>query len=280
MAQTRFSRVAAGVLILAAGLVGGAAPAPAEVPPVAYVGLKYGLVRHGLDKGYVFRTFDDPRSQFLPDVIRKIAFLRKESPDIYAKFLTPAVAAQGRAYLAAHQATLNRAAAQFGVAPEVIVAILTVESGLGNNTGKYQVFNVFASLAVMDSPEIIRDLDLDAAGRDRLGKKAAWAQRELQVFLEYCAGHRLDPFSYCGSWAGAMGFCQFLPSSLNSCGVSASGKGPVDLFTHDDAIFSIACYLHKSGFQRQNRASWRRAVYGYNHSDAYADTVITLAEWY
>ena len=77
-----------------------------------------------------------------------------------------------------------------------------------------------------------------------------------------------------------MGFCQFLPSSLKRCGVSASGKGPVDLFTHDDAIFSIACYLQKSGFQRQNRASWRRAVYSYNHSDAYVDTILTLASWY
>ena len=69
-------------------------------------------------------------------------------------------------------------------------------------------------------------------------------------------------------------------SSLKSCGVSAGGQGPVDLFTHDDAIFSIACYLKKSGFQRQNRASWRRAVLSYNHSDAYADTILTLAGWY
>ena len=278
MAQRCFWGIVAGVMMLV--LVGLAAPVRAEAPPVAYVGLKYDLVRHGLDKGYVFRTFDDPRDSFLPDVVRKIAFLRKESKDIYAKFLTPAVAAQGRAYIQAHRATLSRAEAQYGVAPEVIVGILTVESGLGSNTGKYPVFNVFASLAVMDTPEIIEGLDLGAAGRDRLKKKAAWARRELQVFLEYCAARHLDPFSYCGSWAGAMGFCQFLPSSLKSCGVSAGGKGPVDLFTHDDAIFSIACYLKKSGFQRQNRASWRRAVLSYNHSDAYADTILTLAGWY
>jgi membrane-bound lytic murein transglycosylase B len=62
--------------------------------------------------------------------------------------------------------------------------------------------------------------------------------------------------------------------------VAANGKGPVDLFTHDDAIFSIACYLKKSGFKSQDRASWRRAVYSYNHSDAYVDTVLTLASWY
>ena len=278
MVQRYVWGIMAGVMMLV--LVGMAAPVRAEAPPVAYVGLKYDLVRHGLDKGYVFRTFDDPRDSFLPDVVRKIAFLRKESKDIYAKFLTPAVAAQGRAYIQAHRAALSRAEAQYGVAPEVIVGILTVESGLGSNTGKYPVFNVFASLAVMDTPEIIEALNLGAAGRDRLKKKAAWARRALQVFLEYCAARHLDPFSYCGSWAGAMGFCQFLPSSLKSCGVSAGGQGPVDLFTHDDAIFSIASYLHQSGFQRSNRASWRRAVYSYNHSDAYVDTVLTLANGY
>ena len=180
-------------------------------------------------------------------MVKKIAYLGKESPDIYKKFMTPETAARGRAYMETHRAALSRAEAKYGVAPEVIVGILTVESGLGSNTGKYPVFNVFASLAVMDTPEVIQEVGLTAS-RDRLKKKAAWARRELTVFLEYCASHRLDPFSLSGSWAGAMGYCQFLPSSLQSCGVAANGKGPVDLFTHDDAIFSIACYLQKSGF--------------------------------
>jgi membrane-bound lytic murein transglycosylase B len=276
MAGSRFWGVVAGILL---GVLGLAAGVRAETPPVAYVGLKYSLVRQGLDKDYVFKAFADPRNSFLPDVVRKIAFLRKESPEIYKQFLTPEVVARGRAYLAAHRTALSSAEARFGVAPEVIVAILTVESGLGSNTGKYPVFNVFASLAVMDNPEVIQEAGLSASP-DRLKKKAAWARRELAIFLEYCAAHHLDPFSLCGSWAGAMGFCQFLPSSLQRCGVAANGKGPVDLFTHDDAIFSIACYLHKSGFQRANRASWRRAVYSYNHSDAYVDTVLTLANWY
>jgi membrane-bound lytic murein transglycosylase B len=268
----------AGVLMGVLGSLAGGARA--EAPPVAYVGLKYDLVRRGLDKGFVFQTFADSRNDFLPDVVRKIAFLRKEPPDIYRKFLTPAVVAQGRAYMSAHLADLNKAEARYGVAPEVIVAILTVESGLGNITGKYPVFNVFASLAVMDAPEVVQEVGLSAAQRDRLRKKAAWARRELLVFLEYCELRRLDPYSFKGSWAGAMGFCQFLPSSLKSCGVSASGKGPVDLFNHADAIHSVASYLHHSGFQRRNRASWRRAVYGYNHSEAYVDTVLTLANWY
>ena len=235
------------VLVMAGGVY-------AEAQPVAYVGLKASLVRQGLDKEYIAKTFADPRNQFLPDVVKKIAYLGKEPRDIYKKFLTPETVAKGRAYMETHRATLSRAEASYGVAPEVIVGILTVESSLGSNTGKYPVFNVFASLAVMDTPEVIQEVGLTAS-RDRLKKKAAWARRELGVFLEYCASHHVDPFSLSGSWAGAMGYCQFLPSSLQRCGVAANGKGPVDLFTHDDAILSIACYLKKSGFSRQNRAS-------------------------
>jgi membrane-bound lytic murein transglycosylase B len=273
---SRFWSGVAGLLLGVLALVAGA---HAEAQPVAYVGLKFSLVRQGLNKEYIAKTFADPRNQFLPDVVKKIAYLGKESRDIYKKFMTPETAARGRAYMKTHREVLSRAEAEYGVAPEVIVGILTVESGLGSNTGKYPVFNVFASLAVMDTPEVIKELGLTASP-SRLKKKAAWGRKELGVFLEYCASHHVDPFSLSGSWAGAMGYCQFLPSSLQRCGVAANGKGPVDLFTHDDAIFSIACYLHKSGFKIQNRDSWRRAVYSYNHSEAYVDTVLTLASWY
>ncbi len=277
MVHSRVWGMMSGLVVLILALAG---TVYADTPPVAYVDLKQQLVRKGLDKNYVNQVFADSRNSFLPDVVRKIAYLRKETKDIYKKFLTPQVAARGRVYMQEHQQELNQAAARFGVAPEVIVGILTVESDLGNATGRYPVFNVFASLAVMDTPEVIREVGLDPSLQGRLRKKAAWAQRELQVFLEYCRSKHLDPYSYKGSWAGAMGFCQFLPSSLKSCGADGDGDGRVDLFTHADAISSIACYLHKSGFNRQNRATWRRAVYSYNHSDAYVDTILTLANWY
>jgi len=80
MVASRVWSVAAGILL---GVLMMAAGVGAEPPPVAYVGLKLSLVRQGLDKEFVFKTFADPRNQFLPDVVRKIAYLRKESPDIY-----------------------------------------------------------------------------------------------------------------------------------------------------------------------------------------------------
>jgi membrane-bound lytic murein transglycosylase B len=262
------------------GLLAGLAGAENCNVPIAYVDLKYQLVRQGVDRDFVLQTFADPRNQFLPHVVRKIAYLRRERAADYSHFLKPEVVARGRAYLQEHRVNLNQAMSLYGVSPKVIVAILTVETNLGNITGKYPVFNVFASLAVMDTPEVMAEADLSPDLQSRLRKKAAWASRELKTFLKYCQENGLDPYQFCGSWAGAMGYAQFLPSSLARCGKDGDGDGKVDLFTHPDAIFSIANYLSKSGFRPDNRHTWRRAVLAYNNSDAYADTVLRLAAWY
>ena len=248
--------------------------------PVAYVDLECQLAGQGLDKGFVTKVFADERNQFLPDIVRKIATLRKERPADYDQFLKPEVVARGRQYLKEHQNQLTRARDRYGVDTGVIVAILTVESGLGKSTGKYSVFNVFASLSVMDTPEVIRETGLPRHLYPRLKKKAAWARRELKTFLSYCQRNRLDPFQYYGSWAGAIGYPQFLPTSLVASGQDGDGDGRVDLFTHADAIVSIANYLKKSGFHQNNPNTWRRAILAYNNSDAYADTILTLARWY
>jgi membrane-bound lytic murein transglycosylase B len=248
--------------------------------PVAYEDLKCQLIGEGLDREYIAKVFNDPRDQFLPDIVRKIATLRKERPADYDQFLKPAVVAQGRQYLKEHQPQLARVRDQYGVDPGVIVAILTVESGLGKATGKYPVFNVFASLAVMDTPEVIRELRLPGNLYPRLKKKAAWGRRELKIFLSYCQKNRLDPFQFSGSWAGAIGYPQFLPSSLVASGQDGDGDGRIDLFTHADAIASIANYLKKSGFRQGSPGTWRRAILAYNNSDAYAQTILTLANWY
>ncbi len=274
--RARVWGLAGGLVLLLAGLVWG----QESNLPIAYVELKYSLVRSGLDRDFVFKTFADSRNQFLPQVVHRIAYLRKERAADYQQFLKPEVIARGRSYMKEHQRDLMRAEARYGVSRGVIVGILTVESGLGSITGKYSVFNVFASLAVMDTPEVMREADLSPHLRDRLRKKAAWAKRELKVFLEYCRSHRVDPFFFNGSWAGAMGFAQFLPSSLKSYGADGDGDGRVDLYNHADAIFSIASYLEGSGFKMDRQPTWRRAVLRYNHSDAYADTVLALAEWY
>jgi len=248
--------------------------------PAAYTSLESEMVRNGLNPDFASRVFSDPRNRFQPDIVRKIATLRKERPADYRHFAKREVVLRGRQYLQTHRHHLHRAAGLYGVPPEVIVAILTVESNLGNITGAHSVFNVFSSLAVMDTPEVMTKTGLGRDLHPRAVKKAAWARRELRIFLEYCHRNLYDPYEFHGSWAGAIGYAQFLPSSLVELGADGDDDGRVDLFRHADAIFSIANYLQNSGFRGETRGTWRRAVLAYNHSEAYADTVLRLASSY
>jgi membrane-bound lytic murein transglycosylase B len=257
-----------------------AAGSKSSETPVAWINLQYSLVRSGFDQEYVTKVFKDPRAEFLPNVVTKIAYLRKEKAADYSHFLKAENVEKGRRFLAAQNRLLTQAENTFGVSKEVITAILTVESDLGNKTGNYPVFNVFSSLAVMDTPEVINSLSLDTRLMGRLQKKAAWGKSELCAFLTYCRQNRLDPLSIKGSWAGAFGYSQFLPSSILRSGADGNRDGCVDLFCYEDAVFSVGNYLQKAGFRLGNRASWSKAIHAYNHSDPYVETVLTLAQWY
>jgi membrane-bound lytic murein transglycosylase B len=248
--------------------------------PVAWINLQSILVRNGFDQAYIAKVFKDPRAEFLPNVVTKIAYLRKEKKADYSHFLSSVNVEKGRRFLVAQNRLLTQAENNYGVSKEVITAILTVESDLGNKTGNYPVFNVFSSLAVMDNPEVISMLSLDTRLMGRLQKKAAWGRSELCAFLKYCLQNRLDPLTIKGSWAGAFGFSQFLPSSILRSGADGNRDGCVDLFCYEDAVYSIGNYLQKAGFRLGNRGSWSRAIHSYNHSDPYVETVLTLAEWY
>ena len=248
--------------------------------PIAFVDLKYDLINDGFDRDYITQIFQDERVDFLPNVVNKIAYLKKERRADYRHFMRPEVVDRGRSYLNKHFESLQQAENAFGVSKEVIVAILTVETNLGQVTGRYPVFNVFASLAVMDSPEVIQNLALAPRLSSRLKSKAAWARRELKTFLICCQQNRQDPFSLKGSWAGAFGYCQFLPSSLLRCGQDGNDDGQIDVFCDADAIFCIANYLKRAGFKNQQPNTWSRAIHAYNPSDAYVEAVLTLARWY
>ncbi|OPX20199.1 MAG: hypothetical protein BZ151_05135 [Desulfobacca sp. 4484_104] len=254
--------------------------AQAREVPIAFVDLKYDLINAGFDRNYITQIFQDERVEFLSKVVDKIAYLKKERRADYGHFMRPEVVDKGRRYLVKHAESLQQAEDAFGVKKEVIVAILTVETNLGEVTGRYPVFNVFASLAVMDTPEVIQDLALDRRLSSRLKSKAAWARRELKSFLICCRQNNQDPFSLKGSWAGAFGYCQFLPSSLLRCGYDGNDDGQIDVFCDADAIFCIANYLKRAGFKQHVRSTWSRAVHAYNPSDAYVEAVLTLAHWY
>jgi hypothetical protein len=101
----------------------------------------------------------------------------------------------------------------------------------------------------------------------------------VKAVFDLSAQMRVDPLELRGSGSGALGIPQFLPRSYLWYGVDGNGDGSISLYDPDDAIPSCAKYLQHYGWKPGlSRADKRNVVWGYNHSDAYIDTVLWLAD--
>lgn len=157
-------------------------------------------------------------------------------------FISQARIDGGRAFLAAHRGELAKAEAKYGVPAEIITAILGVETSYGGNTGSYPVIDALYTLAFAyprtNLPDKIeRENRREAFFRDELGQLFALGKEE-----------GFDIATLKGSYAGAMGWGQFMPSSYREFAVDGDGDGRRDLFNDlDDVFASVANYFAKKG---------------------------------
>jgi membrane-bound lytic murein transglycosylase B len=128
---------------------------------------------------------------------------------------------------------LAQAESEFGVPARYIVAIIGVETLYGRITGNYRVVDALATLA-FDYPA-----------------RATFFRSELKHFLTFTSEHQRDPLTFNGSYAGAMGLGQFMPSSYRNYARDYTGDGFADLWESEaDAIWSVANYLQSHGWRR------------------------------
>jgi membrane-bound lytic murein transglycosylase B len=147
---------------------------------------------------------------------------------------------RGRESLREHRALLDRVAADYGVQPRFILALWGIESSYGSFTGEYPVVAALATLAYD-------------------GRRAAFFRKELLQALRIVDQGDVKPAAMMGSWAGAMGQSQFMPSSFLSYAVDYDGDGRRDIWTTPADVFaSIANYLAKAGWN--DRYTWGRQV--------------------
>lgn len=147
-------------------------------------------------------------------------------------FVTDKRTRQGVEFMREHRAALSRAEAETGVPAAIIAAILGVETYYGRVTGSYGVVDALATLA-FDYPP-----------------RSEFFTRELRHFLILTREQGLEPLSLKGSYAGAMGYGQFMPSSYRSYAVDFDGDGRVDIWENPvDAIGSVANYFKRHGWR-------------------------------
>ena len=173
-------------------------------------------------------------AKFQPRIIESMDRpYEKKNWDVYrALFLTPERLNSGLAFWRHNQKILQQATRQYGVPPEMIVAILGVETLYGKRQGDYRVLDALTTLAFY------------------YPARAPYFKRELREFLLLCREQNVSPTLYKGSYAGAMGKPQFMPSSYRMYARDYLGKGHPDLMSKDqDVIMSVANYFKAHGWQ-------------------------------
>ena len=230
---------AGGVL---AALVLFASPAESETrtgyltrPEVrSFIGFMH--AEHGLELAELERILGQARHQ--PSIVRLMHSKRPKSvqpvrsyPAYRAKFLTDERISAGTRYWQLHDADLRRAEAAFGVPAQVILGILGVETVFGRNTGSFRVVDALTTIA------------FDGQRRQE------YFRDELKEFLLLTREIGVDPLAIKGSYAGAMGLPQFMPSSYRRYAVDFDDDEFIDLARSPaDAIGSIASYLKAYGW--------------------------------
>lgn len=226
-------------LALAAAGLGAAAPSCAAQPglpfPRAQLERFATQVAHrdGLRRRAVLRVLLKARAQ--PQIIDKISRPAERVLQWWQYrqiFLTDRRIDGGVEFWREHRDSLERVSAEQGVPPQYIVAILGAETYYGRIMGSYRVLDALSTLA-FDYPP-----------------RSRFFRQELEQFLVLTHREKLDPLALKGSYAGAMGPLQFMPSAYLRYAVDGNGDGTRDLFSDWDDIFaSIAQYLHDCGWQ-------------------------------
>ncbi|HUY04604.1 MAG TPA: lytic murein transglycosylase B [Rhodocyclaceae bacterium] len=210
--------------------------------------------KHGFSRVKLAREFASSRP--IAAVIR--AILPAQEPGVRswaayrARFVEAGRIDMGLGFWNEYKTQLAAARARFGVPEEIIVAIIGIESIYGRNFGHFNTFAALSTLAF--------DYPADQADANA---RSALFRDELEQLLLLARETHHDPLAYTGSYAGALGLPQFLPSSVRRYAVDADHNGRIDLAASPtDAIASIANFLSRHGWQRDAPVAVAASVEG------------------
>ncbi|WP_336510899.1 lytic murein transglycosylase B [Aliamphritea spongicola] len=191
------------------------------------------LVAQGFSKAELEQVLDQAKQQkSILKAMSRPAEKRLTWGEYRKLFLTKKRISQGLKFWKENRQTLIRAEQEFGVPAEIIVAIIGIETSYGRITGNYRVVDALATLG-FDYP-----------------RRAAFFREQLKEYFLLTRAEGVDPLSLKGSYAGAMGLGQFIPSSFNSYAIDFDGDNKKDIWNNPtDAIGSVANYFAEHGWK-------------------------------
>lgn len=265
-----------------------------ETSHAVFAPLTERLLQRGMDTAFLVKLMTDSRVQFKESLV-KINVTGYRKPPDYSQHYDNYSVVKCNTFLEQYSRELDSAARYYKVPKQAIASILWIETKFGKITGNYPIAGVFLSVALADTPEnleknkqIVRDelkakqdttglFELEKKIEQRTTKKVNWALDQLLALDSMRTKYHADVLDIKGSFAGAFGLSQFLPSSYRSWAVDGNADSVINLFDEQDAIFSVANYLSVNGW-KNGRESHEKAVFHYNNSKDYVKAVLTLAE--
>ena len=165
--------------------------------------------------------------------------------DRYVRYkVTPLRIKQGREFLKRYHSAFEQAEKKYGVPAEYIAAIIGIESVYGKNVGKYPIFDTLTTLAFEKN------------------RRNKFFKNQLKKFIQLSYDNKFNPKNVKGSYAGAIGLCQFIPSNYIPYGVDLNGDGYVRLQNPVDAIGSVANYFKQNGWREGEPVATRVSYIG------------------
>jgi membrane-bound lytic murein transglycosylase B len=244
------------------------------------------LITDGFDSARITRLYSRPEVYFEAKGVSGF-LVHRESKLNYDQFTRKKSIEGAVKYMETHQKALERTEKEYGVDKEIITAILLVETRLGTFLGGPSILNTLSTIAALADPHV-RDMFWKNVSKSKkvtrkkldtwAKKKSTWAYNELKAFLTYTDQVNMDPTAVLGSYSGAMGIAQFMPSNVIIFARDGDGDGRIDVFSHADAITSVASYLKHYGWKPGiNRKKAYKVIYHYNHSSHYVKTVLKVS---
>jgi membrane-bound lytic murein transglycosylase B len=276
-----------GNVFLVMSVLGMIVAGPAGAQNHYFETLQMELIADGFDESAIRDLYARPEVKFESNGI-SVYFVHRESKVNYDQYTDARLIRRAKNYMQRHAAAFSAAEQTYGVDREVITAIILVETQLGGLLGSRSVLNTLSTMAAL-SDTAVRDrlwteiADTPELNRRRFDEKSVqksrWAYRELKAFLRHAGQEGFDPVAVNGSFAGAMGIAQFMPSNIDQLARDGNGDGRIDLFDDADAIASIAYYLQKHGWRPGiDRNKAQKVVYHYNHSERYVSAILAISD--
>lgn len=250
------------------------------------------LKKKGLPPAFVqlLKSSYDKKSFERVLTLNLLGFMR---PPAHMKLVTDEAIAKSQEFIRRHDDAFLAAEERYAVPREVISGLLWIETRHGSLTGSFHVPSVYLHLLQAHRPQNRERLlkialerntekkftrkQLTERIKERSKRRSDWAMEQLVALNDIRARKMKDLAQLKGSFAGAFGMPQFIPSSYQVWAATSKAQAAPNLFDVEDAILSVANYLHVHGWKTENESTHIKALMRYNQSRDYAESILEIA---